>query len=160
MLYRSLTGLGLIVVFMLIARRWREVGFGHLPLMTLRNLVHFGGQNLWLYALMVLPLAQVFALEFTTPIWVLLLAPVILGEPITRRGAVATALGFVGILVVARPGATLDPALIAALGRSTVLCRHEPDDAAIDAQRDSAVDPVLAASDAGRVRADRHRLGR
>jgi drug/metabolite transporter (DMT)-like permease len=45
----------------------------------------------------------VFALEFTTPIWVLVLSPFFLGERITRLSVLAAVLGFVGILVVARP---------------------------------------------------------
>ena len=44
-------------------------------------------------------------MEFTTPIWVLLLSPFFLGERITLLRAWAAVLGFVGILVVARPSA-------------------------------------------------------
>jgi drug/metabolite transporter (DMT)-like permease len=44
------------------------------------------------------------ALEFTNPIWVALLAPLLLGERFTARRALAAALGFAGVLIVARPG--------------------------------------------------------
>ena len=64
---------------------------------------HFSGQNLWFYAITVVPLAQVFALEFTSPLWVMLLSPLILGERLTRTRALAAIIGFVGILVVTRP---------------------------------------------------------
>jgi drug/metabolite transporter (DMT)-like permease len=70
---------------------------------VLRNAIHFTGQNLWILAVTLIPLAQVFALEFTTPIWVLLLSPFFLGERITALRLLAAVLGFVGILVVARP---------------------------------------------------------
>lgn len=70
---------------------------------VVRNLVHFTGQNLWFLALGLLPLAQVIALEFTSPLWVVLLAPLILGERLTLPRLVASGIGFVGILIVARP---------------------------------------------------------
>ncbi|HUF56575.1 MAG TPA: DMT family transporter, partial [Thermohalobaculum sp.] len=77
-----------------------------LGLHLLRNVLHFIGQNLWFLAVGLIPLAQVFALEFTTPIWVALLAPLVLGEAMTRARATAAFAGFVGILLVARPGVT------------------------------------------------------
>ncbi|MDP3959185.1 MAG: DMT family transporter, partial [Pseudorhodobacter sp.] len=62
-----------------------------------------------------IPLAQVFALEFTSPIWVILLSPLFLGERITPARALAAALGFAGILIVARPDfAALNPGVVAA----------------------------------------------
>jgi drug/metabolite transporter (DMT)-like permease len=51
----------------------------------------------------VLPLAQVFALEFTTPFWVMVLAPLVLGEALTKNRILAALVGFIGILVVTRP---------------------------------------------------------
>jgi uncharacterized membrane protein len=58
---------------------------------------------------------EVFALEFTSPLWVILLAAVFLGERITRSKIAAAVLGFAGILIVARPGfGTPDPGVIAA----------------------------------------------
>jgi drug/metabolite transporter (DMT)-like permease len=61
-----------------------------------------------------IPLAQVFALEFTTPIWVLLLSPLVLGERLTRVGLIAALIGFIGVLIVTRPGsAPISAGLIA-----------------------------------------------
>ena len=60
-----------------------------------------------------IPLAQLFALEFTSPIWVLLLAPIFLGEKLTAAKLGFAALGFVGVLIVARPNfGELDPGII------------------------------------------------
>ena len=74
------------------------------PLLHLwRNLWHFTGQNLWFFAITVAPLAQVFALEFTTPVWVLLLAPLVLKETLTRRQIGLAAFSFLGVIMVARP---------------------------------------------------------
>jgi drug/metabolite transporter (DMT)-like permease len=62
-----------------------------------------------------IPLAQVFALEFTSPIWVILLSPLLLGEKLTRARLLAAGLGFAGILIVARPDLTqLNPGVLAA----------------------------------------------
>ncbi|MDP6969646.1 MAG: DMT family transporter [Gammaproteobacteria bacterium] len=70
-----------------------------------RNLFHFYGQASWFFAIGMIPLAQVFALEFTVPIWVLVIAAVFLAEPITLRKLVAVGLGMAGVLLIVRPGA-------------------------------------------------------
>jgi len=115
MLFRSLTGIVIVLVIARAAGTLHQVNRQQLGLHGLRNAAHFTGQNLWFFALPLIPLAQVFALEFTTPIWVILMAPFLLGERITRIGAVAAALGFGGVMVVTRPwGAELSPGLIAA----------------------------------------------
>ena len=115
MLFRS--GMGLLVVSLGLAATGRlaEARPRRLDIHAARNVIHFAGQNLWFYALTVLPLAQVFALEFTSPLWVLLLAPLFLGEPLTGRALLAGCIGFAGVLVVARPEfGNLHPGLIAA----------------------------------------------
>jgi drug/metabolite transporter (DMT)-like permease len=103
MMYRSLVGVLVVAGAITLMRRWHLVSSERLTQHGLRNMAHFTGQNLWFYAVSVIPLAQVFALEFTSPIWVILLAPLFLGEKLTRMRALAVALGFVGILIVARP---------------------------------------------------------
>jgi drug/metabolite transporter (DMT)-like permease len=76
-----------------------------------RNTLHFASTDGWAYSLTLLPLATVFALEFTTPAWVALLAIPLLREHMNRGRLVAVTLGFVGVLVILRPGAeTLQPA--------------------------------------------------
>jgi drug/metabolite transporter (DMT)-like permease len=92
-----------------------------LPLHILRNSVHFGSQYLWALGLVLLPLATVFALEFTMPAWTILLAPFFLGERMTRSRIGAVILGLIGVLVILRPGVeSFKPAalivLLAALG--------------------------------------------
>ena len=103
MLFRSVVGV-IIVVFAAIAfGTLRQINRQQFSLHFARNIMHFIGQNLWFYAVTVLPLAQVFALEFTSPIWVILLSPLLLGERITLIRAAAALMGFIGILVVTRP---------------------------------------------------------
>ncbi|MFN3970724.1 MAG: DMT family transporter [Gemmobacter sp.] len=115
MTWRSLLGFFVVVGVAFSLGRLREVRRDRLASHLLRNLFHFTGQNLWFWALTMIPLAQVFALEFTSPVWVILLAAVFLGERLTLAKMAAAALGFVGIWVVAQPDfAALEPGVLAA----------------------------------------------
>ncbi|WP_370161374.1 DMT family transporter [Limimaricola soesokkakensis] len=117
MAWRSLIGMAIVALVLSLGRRWHEVTPRRPGLHLARNIAHFSAQNLWFYALAALPLAQVFAFEFTAPLWVLVLSPLLLGERLTRPRAIAAILGFLGIVMVARPGAApLSPALLAAAG--------------------------------------------
>jgi len=76
-----------------------------------RNVLHFASTDGWAFSLTLLPLATVFALEFTTPAWVALLAIPLLHEKMNRGRFVAVVLGFAGVLIILRPGVeTLQPA--------------------------------------------------
>ena len=107
MLYRSVIGFAIIAAAVWFSAegfaqiRTREPGL-HIK----RNVFHFAGQNLWFWGVAVIPLAQLVALEFTNPLWVTLLAPLMLNEVLTRQRIFAAVLGFIGILIVARPGAS------------------------------------------------------
>ena len=103
MLYRSALGFLIVVSLARIMGTHREINFDFFCLHLIRNIFHFIGQNLWFFALPLIPLAQLFALEFTSPIWVVLLAPFFLGEKLTVKKLSIAALAFVGVLVVARP---------------------------------------------------------
>jgi drug/metabolite transporter (DMT)-like permease len=103
MTYRSLFGFVIVVTIALWTGHLRRIRTHNLSTHLLRNMAHFTGQNLWFYAVTVIPLAQVFALEFTSPLWVIVLSPFLLGERLTQRRALAASMGFIGILIVARP---------------------------------------------------------
>ncbi|MDQ2088787.1 DMT family transporter [Marimonas arenosa] len=103
MMYRSFIGIVIVLGVATFRGRLGDIHVRNLRLHGTRNLAHFAGQNLWFFAVTVIPLAQVFALEFTSPIWVLLLSPLILGERLTPVRALAALIGFAGILIVARP---------------------------------------------------------
>ncbi len=120
MMYRSLIGLIIVLVVGLTTGKIREVRFDRLPLHALRNIAHFTGQNLWFSALPMITLAQVFALEFTSPIWVVIFAVLFAGESLTRFRVLAVALGFVGALMVARPGVGGDPLGLALAAASAI----------------------------------------
>ncbi|MBO9396049.1 DMT family transporter [Shimia sp. R9_2] len=103
MMYRSFIGIVLVVGVATMAGTLREITSRNLGLHLIRNISHFAGQNLWFFAITAIPLAQVFALEFTSPIWAILLSPLLLGERLRPIGLLAALIGFIGILIVARP---------------------------------------------------------
>ena len=88
-----------------------------LALHVMRNAVHFGSQFLWAVGLTLLPLATVFALEFTMPAHTALLAAMFLGERLTPSRIGVVIFGFLGVLVILRPGLeTFQPASLLVLG--------------------------------------------
>src|SRR5438876_744325 len=66
---------------------------------VVRNVLHFGGQYAWVYAIAMLPLATVFAIEFTMPVWAAVLAMLVLGERLNRGRTVMLVLGLACILI-------------------------------------------------------------
>lgn len=82
-----------------------------------RNGFHFIAQYGWFFGIGLLPLAEVFALEFTVPIWTLLIASFFLDEKVTMNKLIAIFLGTLGVLAIVRPGyALIDYASIIVLG--------------------------------------------
>lgn len=120
MAYRSVVGFVLVCAIIAFSKdRFAQVKTTRPGTHALRNLFHFTGQNLWFYGISVIPLAQLVALEFSSPIWVALLAPLMLGESMTRSKFIGAVIGFIGVLVVARPGfAPLELGHLAGLGAS------------------------------------------
>ncbi len=113
--FRSLAGFFLMVV-LLSRTGWWQLKTRYPGIHLLRNVIHYGGQYGWFYGIALIPLAEVFAIEFTMPIWTALLASLILGERIGWQRALAIAIGFVGVLVMLRPGiAAISPAALAVL---------------------------------------------
>lgn len=115
MTYRSLIGVVILVAIGWATGAIRTVSTNQFGLHTLRNVAHFTGQNLWFFAVASIPLSQLFAFEFTTPLWVALIAPIFLGEKFTATRIGVAIVGFTGILIVARPGEMeISPGIIAA----------------------------------------------
>ena len=101
--FRSLIGLG-IVSLLLTSRGWGQIRTRMPGLQIVRNLAHFGGQFGWFYGLAFIPLAEVFAIEFTGPIWTAFWAALLLGERLTRPRLITILLGMVGLIIILRPG--------------------------------------------------------
>lgn len=113
------SGVALLVLFVLLAvrpdlrlhARPRRMGLN-----LFRNTVHYASQFSWALSLTMLPLATVFALEFTMPAWTALLAIWFLHERMTPSRLGVVVLGLIGVLVILRPGiASFNPAAILVL---------------------------------------------
>ncbi len=121
-------GIGLAILLALVAAQpelRRTLVPRRMGLHVARNTVHQASQYAWALSITLLPLATVFALEFTMPGWTTLLAIALLGERVTRSRIGAVVLGLVGVLVIMRPGLeTFRPAallvLAAAFGYAAV----------------------------------------
>ncbi len=102
---RSALGIVILSALMLIRRELRgAVPTRHIWLHLMRNGVHFAAQVAWATSLTLLPLATVFSIEFTMPAWTTLLAALFLHERLTPSRIGAVVLGFIGVLVIIRPG--------------------------------------------------------
>ncbi len=111
---RSAGGL-VILLSLAIARPDLLRGFRarRMRLQAARSVVHFVSQICWTIAIVALPFATVFALEFTAPAWVALLAVLFLGERMTLTRATALVVCSAGVLVILRPGmASFQPAAL------------------------------------------------
>ncbi|GHG08117.1 DMT family transporter [Thalassotalea marina] len=101
---RSVIGLFCVLLISFLSQKRIKFQTKRLKLHTMRNIFHFLGQYGWFIGLGLLPLAEVFALEFTVPIWTLIIASLFLGEKITQSKLVSIALGFLGVFVILKPG--------------------------------------------------------
>ena len=113
------SGIALLVLFVLLVVRVdlrvhvmpRRIGLNFL-----RNTVHYASQYAWSLSLTMLPLAMVFALEFTMPVWTALLAVWLLHEKMTPSRFGVVVFGLIGVLIILRPGvASFNPAVILVL---------------------------------------------
>ena len=82
-----------------------------------RNLIHYAAQLGWFFALTLIPIGQVVAIEFTMPIWTAILAASFLGERMTVWKVTAIVLGLIGVIVIVRPATgAINPGQLIALG--------------------------------------------
>jgi drug/metabolite transporter (DMT)-like permease len=105
LLLRALLGIAIVLALVAVRPDLRSmIGRQRLLLHVVRNSIHFGAQYLWALGLVVLPLATVFALEFTMPAWTIILALPLLGERMTASRIGAVVLGLADVFVILRPG--------------------------------------------------------
>ena len=114
--FRSLVGL-FVVSILLCRSGWLQIRSKQLGLQIFRNIVHYGGQFGWFVGISLIPLAEVFAIEYTVPIWTMVFAAPILGERLTAMRMLIVTIGFTGVLVILRPGAE-----IVHIGAIAVIC--------------------------------------
>jgi len=128
---RSLVGLPILLVMVhyeaglkaLKTRNWR--------LLIARGLILLVSYTTYYLAFPALPLAEAIALFFTSPIFVTLLAALFLRERVTLKAWAAVIAGFIGVLIILRPGIGLfEPAALfslfsaAAYALSMILARR------------------------------------
>jgi len=101
--YRSAIGL-IVISFIIASTRNQNLFFSRrIRLHSVRNIFHFAGQYGWFVGISLLPLAEVFALEFTVPLWTALIACIFLSEKLTVRKAISIMLGILGVIVIVQP---------------------------------------------------------
>lgn len=116
MLIRSAVGLLLLSPLIYRAGGWPALATRRLPQHIVRNTIHFGAQLGWFFALTLIPIGQLVAIEFTMPIWTAILAAMFLGERMTVWKFGAIVLGIVGVVTIVRPAAgEINPGQLIAL---------------------------------------------
>ena len=104
LLVRSVIGLICISLIIVIKQRIDLFSTKKITLHSGRNIIHFAGQYTWFWGISLLPLAEVFALEFTVPIWTTIIAAIFLNEKVTARRIFSIILGLCGVLIIVKPG--------------------------------------------------------
>src|SRR5215468_4093982 len=99
------SSVGLVLLYPLIHRAggFAVVKTKRLPQHIARNIIHFGAQLGWFFALTLIPIGQVVAIEFTMPIWTAIVAALFLGERMTIWKSCAIVLGLLGVIMIVRP---------------------------------------------------------
>lgn len=105
--FRSVIGLACLSIFLLATKQGMNIQTHRFGVHALRNVFHFAGQYGWFIGIGLLPLAEVFALEFTVPIWTLIVAAIVLRETITKGKVLSIVLGSVGVVVILQPGISI-----------------------------------------------------
>ena len=114
---RSILGFLMLYPLIRAAGGFTAMKTTRLPQHVARNLIHYGAGLGWFFALTLIPIGQVVAIEFTMPIWTAILAATFLGERMTVWKIAAIVLGVVGVLVIVRPAAgEINPGQLIALG--------------------------------------------
>ena len=94
----------IIVIFIiLMVTKHTQLNTFQLKNNFIRNIFHFIGQSAWTWGLTFLPLAVVFSLEFTMPIWAVIIAIVLLKEKITLNKICFLIIGLMGTWIIFMP---------------------------------------------------------
>lgn len=102
--FRSLIGLAIISAIILSKKQTALFKSNETKMHIFRNIFHFAGQYGWFIGIALLPLAEVFALEFTVPLWTALIAAIFLNEKITLKKSIALLMGMLGVVIIIKPG--------------------------------------------------------
>ena len=101
--YRCLMGLIIITPF-IVKNNFQALQTDNMRLQILRALINIISMICWFTAIGMMHLEKATALGFTTPLFTTVLAVIVLGEVIRFHRTAALLLGFIGILIIIRPG--------------------------------------------------------
>jgi drug/metabolite transporter (DMT)-like permease len=114
--WRTVIALAMLGPWLAARSRLRWLGMRKMPGYLVRSLFTLLAMGSTYYALARMPIADVYALQFTLPLFAIVLSIIALGERASATTWLACAAGFAGTVVVLRPGlATIDVASAAAL---------------------------------------------
>ncbi len=118
---RTILGLFMLYPLIRVSGGFQVLKTTRLHMHVARNTIHYGAQFAWFFALTLIPIGQVVAIEFTMPIWTAILAAMFLGERMTMWKVIAIVFGIVGVVIIVRPATgEINPgqliALAAAIG--------------------------------------------
>ena len=99
--FRSI--IGLITISIFFKEKLIKPTFSILKEHLFRNIFHLIGQYGWIIGIVYLSLAEVTAIEFSVPIWILIIASLFLKEKLTIKKVVSIVLGFIGVVIIIRP---------------------------------------------------------
>ena len=94
----------IIICFLLQAGGWRQLQTQQPVTHFVRAVSHLVAQYAWIFGIAAIPITEVFALEFTGPVWTVVIASVLLGEKLNRFRVLTLVMGVIGVLVILRPG--------------------------------------------------------
>ena len=103
---RQAATLLIIVPYIMAVTGWGAARVVHWPGQTFRGLLFVASSGFMVTSLSLLPLTTVIAITFVSPIFVVLLSAPLLGERVGARRWSAVLIGFAGVLLIVRPGAT------------------------------------------------------
>lgn len=123
--FRSLIGL-LVISAIILSNKQKLFQTAQFKTHLMRNSFHFLGQYGWFIGLGLLPLAQVFAIEFTVPFWTAIIATIFLKECLTITKVSAIVIAFLGVLFIVQPSIErFDNASLIVLGAAICYaCAH------------------------------------
>ena len=101
--YRSLMGLILITPFV-VRNNFKALHTKNMRLQIFRASINIISMICWFSAIGMMHFEKATALGFTTPLFTTVLAVVVLGEVIRFHRTAALLLGFIGIIIIIRPG--------------------------------------------------------
>jgi len=119
--FRNLFGFAFMLPWLL-RTRFEGLRTQRLGLFGVRAVIGLGAMTCWFWAVSIMPLAEAVALNFTAPLFTTVFAVIFLHEVVRLRRWSATIIGFIGALVILRPGLeAIQPAAFLALGASVFM---------------------------------------